>query len=139
MMKIIKKHAWWAALVLLIAALAWMRFYATPNEEITPAPCANIVAGCALPIPGGHARFDQQPGTMQPFNITVTWPGASQVHASFQMNGMEMGYNRYKLIAVEKGKWQGKATLPACIQSRKDWQVMLEADGKKIVLSFESR
>ncbi|MDR2220816.1 MAG: hypothetical protein LBE24_09625 [Methylobacillus sp.] len=141
MMTIIKKHGWWVAMVMLIAlvaAFAWIRFYETPNEEITLAPCADIVAGCALPVSGGSARFDRQPETMQPFRITVIWPGVSQVHASFQMDGMEMGFNRYKLIAAEAGTWRGEVTLPACIRSRKDWQMILEADGRKIAMPFTS-
>lgn len=47
------------------------------------------------------------------------------VIADFQMQGMDMGINRYKLQSAE-GKWQGSITLPVCTTSRMDWYAQIE-------------
>lgn len=136
-MGVIKRHGWWVVIVIAVIALLWPRF--APREEIVPVPCADIVAGCALPVAESSIRFDQQPNVLKPFRISVEWPGAREVHASFQMQGMEMGLNRYNLVETGPGKWRGEVMLPACIQGRNDWLVVLSVDSKKYVLSFASR
>jgi hypothetical protein len=133
----IKRHGWWAIIGVAAVALLWPRF--APREEVVPVPCTDIVAGCALPLAEASIRFDRQPDPLKPFRITIAWPDAREVHASFQMRGMEMGFNRYKLVEAGPGKWRGEVMLPACIQGRKDWLVVLSADGKKYALPFTSR
>lgn len=48
------------------------------------------------------------------------------VIADFQMQGMDMGMNRYRLQSLTQGKWNGKATLPVCTTSRMDWLAVIE-------------
>ena len=136
-MGVIKRHGWWIILVVAAVTLLWPRF--APREELLPVPCADIVTGCALPLAEASIRFDRQPDALKPFHIAVLWPGAREVRASFQMHGMEMGFNRYKLVEAEPGKWRGEVMLPACIQGRKDWLVVVNADGKQYALPFRSR
>jgi hypothetical protein len=53
------------------------------------------------------------------------------------MKGMDMGMNRYRLIAGE-GNWSGTATLPVCSASRMDWIALVEfsSGGKKYRAKF---
>jgi hypothetical protein len=136
-MGMIRRHGWWIVVLIAAVALLWPRF--APHEELVPVACQNIVAGCALPISKGSVRFDHQPDALKPFQISVEWPDVSEVHASFQMHGMQMGFNRYRLVQQEPGRWQGEVMLPACIQGRKDWLVVLSAGKTQYALPFTSR
>lgn len=133
-----RRHAGWGLILLVLAvALLWPRWQA--REQTVALACADIVAGCALPPEHGQVRFDRQPDALQRFRVEVEWPGADEVHASFQMRGMEMGFNRYKLLPAGAGRWRAEVMLPACIQGRKDWLIVLEAEGKSYELPFRSR
>lgn len=94
------------------------------NAVIEPVECKNLVAGC------GNARLsvhvDQQPKVMQPFILSVQATKATALHASFAMQGMEMGLNRYRLIQQANGKWLAAVTLPVCVQGRSDWAMLIE-------------
>ena len=50
---------------------------------------------------------------------------ASDVIIDFQMIGMDMGLNRYKLNHNDH-LWHGNATLPVCVASRMDWIAIVE-------------
>lgn len=136
-MALIRKHGWWLLLVIAVTGLLWPRL--VRHDQAMAVDCPDIVAGCALPPADAQVRFDQQPDALRRFNIIVTWPGAAEVHASFQMRGMEMGLNRYRLIPDDAGHWRAEVMLPACIQGRKDWLLLLEANGNRYQLPFRSR
>lgn len=78
---------------------------------------------------------------LKPFNSTVSIQGVNvapnSVIVDFQMKGMDMGVNRYRLI--EDGvKWEGKVTLPVCTASRMDWIALVEfnSNGKTYRAGF---
>lgn len=75
---------------------------------------------------------------MEPFTLEVTLPTTTQLHARFRMRNMEMGLNRYRLIAEKGGRWHAEVVLPACVQGRSDWELQLEADGITYVVPFSS-
>lgn len=133
----LRRHGWWVVLVIALAAgLLWPR----PGGQGKPiiVPCADIVAGCAVPQADLHVRFDQRPRAMQRFRAVVQLPKAREVHASFSMRGMEMGFNRYRLLPDGNGSWQAEIMLPACVQGRSDWLMLLEVDGRRYELPFKS-
>ena len=136
-MALIRKYGWWLLAVIVAAAMLWPRF--AHHDQAVAIDCPDIVAGCALPSAGAQVRFDQQPDALRRFNILVTWPGSAEMHASFQMRGMEMGFNRYRLLPDGAGHWRAEVMLPACIQGRKDWLLLLEANGNRYQLPFRSR
>ena len=43
------------------------------------------------------------------------------VEIDFSMAGMDMGRNRYRLEAADKGHWTGTVVLPICASGRVDW------------------
>ncbi|MGM0593536.1 MAG: hypothetical protein ACQETD_03275 [Pseudomonadota bacterium] len=66
---------------------------------------------------------------LKPFSVQVDIQGlevdSGSVIADFQMKGMDMGVNRYRLKPGQEGLWQGTATLPVCTASRMDWYMDL--------------
>jgi hypothetical protein len=48
------------------------------------------------------------------------------VVVDFQMQGMDMGINRYRLQPSPTAGWAGTATLPICTASRMDWLAVVE-------------
>ena len=100
----------------------------------TTVSCADPVAGCRLKD-GLELRFSHEPKMMQAFDLEVAAPADAVLHASFQMQGMEMGMNRYRLLR-DGGKWHAGVMLPACVQGRSDWVLRLEVDGKSYEIPF---
>jgi hypothetical protein len=137
MMRMFQRYLWWGMLAL--ALLAGLLFARTAGQR--PAlifACPDIVQGCALPHAGLHVRFDRPPRPMQAFRVEVELPGVRAVHARFSMRGMEMGLNRYRLLPDGPGRWHAEVMLPACIQGRNDWSLLLEANGSAYEVPFRS-
>lgn len=111
-------------LLALAGVLGWYYFHAENGVQIQTIPCADITKGCGNQQLQIH--FDRTPQVMRPFNLSASAASASEVHASFAMQGMEMGLNRYRLLQKPDGLWQAEVTLPVCIQGRSDWMVELE-------------
>lgn len=137
-MDALKRHGWWV-----LAAIAVACALALPHmlrhEAVLSVACPDIVKGCEVPGRGLLVRFDRQPAALERFSIFVTWPHAAEVHASFHMQGMEMGMNRYRFMRVGADRWQAEVILPACIQGRKDWRMVLENGDTRYELPFTSR
>ena len=107
--------------------------------------CADVVKGCAGD--GLTVRVDQAPQVMRPFRLAVVAPAADAVEASFRMAGMDMGFNRYRLIkqagqAGEASEWQAEVTLPVCARSRRDWLLLLDvregAAHRQVAVAFQT-
>ncbi len=108
------------------------------DDAAVAVPCADIVAGCALPQAGLTVRFDRRPQPMRTFAMQVELPRTQSVHARFSMQGMDMGPNRYHLLADGPGRWRAEVMLPACVAGRNDWLLTLEADGTRYRVPFRS-
>ena len=78
---------------------------------------------------------------LQPFPLTLAITGeknaVEKVLVDFQMQGMDMGSNRYRL-EPQQGVWQGRVTLPMCMASRMDWRAIIEfmVDGEPVQVGF---
>lgn len=104
--------------------------------ESTLVDCANPLAGCRL-ADGLDVRFSAPPAMLKSFELEVDAQSATEIHASFQMRGMEMGMNRYRLLPKD-GKWRASVMLPACVQGRSDWLLRLEVDKKIFEVPFQA-
>lgn len=63
---------------------------------------------------------------MEAFEISLrdlrgTLAADAQISVEFQMRGMDMGLNRYRLERAADGGWRGRAILPVCTSGRSDW------------------
>lgn len=105
-------------------------------QEVVVIACNDLLHGCMLPG-AVEVKFSRPPSAMQAFGLSVKAPQDAEVHASFQMRGMEMGLNRYRLVR-ERDHWQSNAMLPACVQGRRDWVLRLEINGKFYEIPFEA-
>lgn len=100
------------------------------QREAQAAGCDAAQTQCQIAIDGLKASLALQPGlvVLKPFEISARIEGArnvEQVVIDFQMVGMDMGFNRYRLL-TEGDMWKGSATLPVCTTSRNDWLAVLE-------------
>lgn len=118
---------WGCMIILALSACA-------KSPAVQAVNCREPVAGCRLDA-GMEVRFSKIPAVMQRFDLDVIAPESAAPYASFQMQGMEMGLNRYRLL-WNNGRWHAEAMLPACVQGRHDWILRLEAGGKIYAMSF---
>jgi hypothetical protein len=128
-------------LVALAGLAIWGALQKTPPAAAQPLPCADPVAGCNFTHRGlpARVRFSATPETMKAFILTVSHPALQRASASFQMVGMDMGFNRYDLKRGADGNWTARVVLPVCTASRADWVVELKLDDAFYSLPFTSR
>lgn len=131
--------------VLIIVALAalaiWGARHKAPQQTAQPIVCADPVAGCTFVHKGAPAqlRLSTQPEALRPFVLSLAHPGLRKASVSFQMSGMDMGFNRYDLRPAPDGRWTASITLPVCTVSRVDWIAELNLDGQLYALTFATR
>lgn len=125
-----------AALLAIALAGYWMK---RPAEAQAVA-CTDPVAGCVFSHRGASltVRFSARPTPLEAFDLSISAPGVARISAEFQMNGMEMGFNRYDLRAAENGRFESSVTLPVCVSGRRDWTLYLDVDGSHYALPFSS-
>ncbi|MBT9613372.1 MAG: hypothetical protein IV108_08925 [Burkholderiales bacterium] len=100
--------------------------------------CAALTQGCALDQDKLFVKTDRAPTPLKPFALTVRAPVAQAVNVEVQMQGMEMGLNRYRLIRQANGEWRATITLPVCVTGRRDWLMLIEVDGVRRGLTFQT-
>ncbi len=73
--------------------------------------------------------FGAEPRALRPFPIHIQLTDHQQADAvtvSFSMQDMDMGANRYRLIADASTGWNADITLPICMSGRSDWVADVE-------------
>ena len=118
--------------------LALIVIAACAQKETPVAACASLMRGCALEHDQIMVRSDRAPSPLTPFVLAVTAPAAQEVSVELQMQGMEMGLNRYRLLRQANGEWRASITLPACVTGRRDWKMVVEVDGTRRALVFQA-
>ena len=111
---------------------------ACTQRETPVVACAALVRGCALEHDQIMVRSDRAPSPLTPFVLAVTAPAAQEVYVELQMQGMDMGLNRYRLLRQANGEWRASITLPACVTGRRDWKMVVEVDGTRRALVFQA-
>ena len=128
-------------LVVALAAIAVAGYWLNRPAASSAVACADPLAGCSF---SHHdttvkVRFSARPTPLKAFDLNVSAPGATRVSAEFQMNGMEMGFNRYDLRPAGNGTFASNVTLPVCVSGRRDWTLYLDIDGTHYALPFSTR
>lgn len=126
------------ALILIAVALVGAR--SKQPQTTQSIACPDPVGGCVFTHRGQtvQLRFSHPPKPLQPFTMTVRASSARQVHAEFQMLGMEMGLSRYVLAASAPGIFAASISLPVCVSGRRDWKLYLQIDAQRYVMPFSS-
>ena len=138
----LKRFAIPVLIIIALAALAiWGARQQAPQQAAQPIVCADPVAGCTFMHNGAPAqlRFSVQPEALKPFVLSLESPTLRKASVSFQMTGMNMGFNLYELRPGPEGRWAATITLPVCTVSRVDWIAELNLDGQLYVLGFATR
>jgi hypothetical protein len=127
-------------LVLALVAIAVAGYWLKRPAMAQAVACADALAGCSFSHRGTPAlvRFSVRPAPLAPFELSVRVPSATRVSAEFQMNGMEMGFNRYDLRPGD-GVFVSKVTLPMCVSGQRDWTLYLDIDGTHYALPFSTQ
>ncbi len=128
-------------LVVVLAAIAVAGYWLNRPAQSHAVACVDPLAGCSFSHHGTRTTvtFSAHPKPLEAFELRVNAPHAAQVHAEFQMNGMEMGFNRYDLRPAGNGIFVSSVTLPVCVSGRRDWTLYLEIDGVHYALPFSTR
>ena len=124
--------------LLLALALLAQQFYAKP-QAASQLNCPSLSQGCSFNL--GQQRYtirSQQPLDASLPVILQLQGKAGEIHASWQMQGMDMGPNRYRLLSDDQQHWQAQTALPICTNKRQDWLLKLEIDGQAIEISTVS-
>lgn len=108
------------------------------QQEAPVVACAALIQGCTLDQGKLFAKTNSVPTPLKPFDLTVIAPSAQEVHVELHMQGMEMGLNRYRLIRQANGEWRATITLPVCVTGRRDWLMVIEVDGARRALAFQT-
>lgn len=127
------------ALVIAILGGAWFLRPGmdAPSESAT---AMQVAVGCdsaqrACAAFGEDLEFELRLGPpvrpMETFEIRLrglrdTLAADAQITVEFQMRGMDMGLNRYRLERAADGDWHGRAILPVCTTGRSDWLARVE-------------
>lgn len=130
-------------LILLGLALAIMGnkfgWFTPDNEPEARLNCPVFNEGCVF-------HFEEQAyqvKSLAPLNankpVQLQLTGKARVvHASWQMQGMEMGPNNYRLISNDQLHWSAQTALPMCTNKRQDWLLKLNIDGRSIHIATVS-
>lgn len=126
------------ALILIAIATVGPRMRQPHDSKLIA--CPNPVHGCSFMHRGQAAqlRFSTPPKPLQAFTLTIRAPGARQVHAQFQMQGMEMGGGRYTLAIQTPDTFAAPINLPVCVTGRRDWKLYLQIDAQRYAMPFSS-
>lgn len=135
----IKRFAVPVLVLLALAGLAiWGAMQQAAPEDIQPIPCTHPVSGCTFMHRNAPAqiRFSVAPEPLKPFVVTISHPTLSKASVSFQMAGMDMGFNRYDFRKNQQGVWSASITLPVCVSGRVDWISEFQLDDRFYSLAF---
>jgi len=118
-------------------------YFATQKKsDLSTILCPDLSQVCSITA-GLNISTDHPPQIMRPFKLLINAPEMTPIAASFAMQGMDMGLNRYRLIKQENGWWTAEVTLPVCIQGRSSWLLELEVEmrskQRRYYVAFNSR
>ena len=133
----------WILPLLIALILTAVAIYGARSRQpavAVPIACADPVGNCAFTHRNQAAqlRFSHPPKPLQAFELTVRAPGARQIFAQFQMQGMEMGAGRYMLVEEKPDAFAASINLPVCVTGRRDWKLYLQIDAQRYEMPFSS-
>lgn len=126
--------------VVKVAALLWWKKQQPVVQRLAEAQC-NVSRGCVLPN-GVKVKFSDEIQAKGPFDIVLqnVPEEAEEVFVSFSMSGMDMGFNRYKLVNQGGGIWKAEQVrLPVCVQNRYDYLADIHIGSQVFQTAFTAR
>jgi len=127
---------------LLIIAVVGIVIWQNPGQRgqgvLHTLVCPDLHQGCRIDLDGQAVAVSVM-GELKPlraFHVRVHAPRARKVEARFSMEGMDMGFNLYRLRADKDGVFQARVTLPGCVTGRREWVMDLDVDGARVAVPF---
>ncbi len=85
-------------------------------------------------------EFTEPPSALSPFTVKIKLESLQpqSVELTFEMEGMDMGFNTYGLVKNKK-IWSAEVILPVCSLARNDWflNVRMEFENRVSVSRFK--
>ncbi|MCF6190353.1 MAG: hypothetical protein L3J51_07735 [Cocleimonas sp.] len=149
--KKLSNQLWTIVAVLVFAVFLTMGYkfkdFLSPEATVTATlneSCDLRKGRCSSALPGGgKVVFSIHPKNiplLSPLQLDVEIEGVevSNIDVDFVGIGMDMGYNRSKLKAVEKTHFTGNGMLSICARSKMDWEarVSLQTEKGLIIVPF---
>jgi len=101
----------------------------TVKQSVVVSSCNLIEAPCNIKQQGFSyiIYFAEPPSALTPFTLSLNMQSLQpeSIEVSFEMDGMDMGYNIHHLIK-NNNQWQAKVILPVCSLGRNDWLLRVE-------------
>ena len=115
------------------------RWFINKPKQIINISCADLSLGCAFKIDQQSftVKSDQAINTSKPVHLTLIGP-AKSIRLSWQMLGMDMGRNYYKMLSDDQQQWRAETMLPICSQQRLDWLLTLDIDQAQVLIQTQS-
>ncbi len=126
--------------LLKVAAVHWWQQGQNAHIVQVQAACNVTDGGCPF-LDGATLHLIGVGNAKTPFTIEARHvpPHVRSISASFQMNNMEMGFNRFELQKVDETTWRVSSVyLPLCVEGRNDWQIHWQADGRSFSAGFQT-
>jgi len=94
------------------------------DEALVYSTCDPTKQICKVDTAGNSyiLQFKEIPSALTPFVVQIKVENLQPdlIELSFDMDGMDMGYNKHRLVRGETD-WQAKVILPVCSLGRNDW------------------
>ena len=122
-----------------VAMLGWWQSR-QPEKGAATVQCDVLAQGCPF-LRGATLRLRGLTSVKSAFAIEAAGvpSDVQSLSASFRMDGMEMGFNRFDLVKQADGSWRAdKVYLPLCTAGRHDWVVVWQADGAAFQAAFKT-
>ncbi|MBP6116459.1 MAG: hypothetical protein KA498_07465 [Neisseriaceae bacterium] len=143
-----RRQKWLIAMGLLlfaaikVAMLLWWQQEKGSSPSVQTLDC-NVRSGCVLPNTDGAVFSMSAPISAQtPFNLTLRGIDVTQeVSVRFEMADMDMGFNRYRLMAAERAPNTLQALavrLPVCVTQRTDYIAVLSTEQGQYKIHFNT-
>lgn len=102
-------------------------FTYTSSCDLTSSACSVKVNNNAVTI-----SLTGEPSPLNPFYVNVSVEGKQplSIGIEFEMDGMDMGFNKYQLKLVDD-MWKVKSILPVCTLGGKEWNLIVTLNLKK--------
>ena len=132
-----------SGLLLSLLFVAGRSYYTTlrqPGDGVVRVHCDDLSQPCVLslaPLKRIVVQSNIAPTPLKPFELHVSGTSEPLV-ASFSMPTMNMGENRYPLIALKDQHWYTTVVLPFCAHGRRDWLLRLQGVQTVVEISFVS-
>lgn len=102
--------------------------------------CALVGAGCSATADGLAVELVLGPviEPLKPFAVTLrSSAAATAATVRFDMVGMDMGHNEFRLRSTGAGIWESTVMLPVCATGRRDWVATLRMETAEAVYRAE--